>query len=230
MPIPMTRDTICQRALAAKGRTRAQWARSTSPGPTMNFDALRHYYRARLFQFLKQPRRAEEEYRRALEFNPDFAKAASARASLLAAQQRFSEAAPLLHAVVHRSPSNAAAWYNLGFVYDKLHDPAKAADAFRQAVELDPKLDRAWYGLGLALAGLEKHLEAAQALERAAQLEPMNGHIWYQLGMAWHAQHEADKVKGIVEHLDRFDRRMARQLVLDSGRTDLARIVSDLKA
>ena len=195
----------------------------------MNLDALRHYYRARLYAFLKQPQRAIAEYRLALKFNPDFVMAASALAYQLGAQQRYAEAEPLLRDSLRVKPGNADIWYNLGFVYDKLREPAKAADAFREAVALDRKLDRAWYGLGLALAAQGKHEEAAQALEQAALLKPMNGHIWYQLGMAYHALHQPDKVKGIIEHLDRFDRHMARRLILDAERPDLAHIVSDLR-
>jgi len=97
-------------------------------------------------------------------------------------------------------------------------------------VRLEPKFDRAWYGLGLAQAALGRHAEAAQALERTAQFQPMNPHAWYQLGMAWHRLHDPDKVKGVVEHLHRFDRHMARRLIRDTERADLAHMVADLKS
>lgn len=196
----------------------------------MSFDALRHYARARLFAFLKQPQRAIEEYRLALRFNPDFAKAASAAAYLLAAGQHYADAEPLLRQSLRADPRRADDWFNLGYICDKLRRPDEAGNAFRRAVELNRKLDRAWYGLGLVLGAQGRHRDAAEAFEQAAQLQPMNGHIWYQLGMSYHALHEADKVKGIVEHLDRFDRRMARKLILDAGRSDLAHIVADLRA
>lgn len=195
----------------------------------MNLDALRHYARARLFQLLKRHARAIAEYRLALKFNPDFAAAASAAAFLLAADRRFSEAEPLLREALRGDADNADTWYNLGYVCGELHKPAEAAAAFREALDRNRRLDLAWYGLGLALASQRQHAEAAQAFEQAAQLKPMNGHIWYQLGMAYHWLHEADKVKGIVEHLDRFDRHMARKLILDSGRSNLAHVVADLR-
>jgi tetratricopeptide (TPR) repeat protein len=196
----------------------------------MNFDALRHYCRARLYALLRRPQRAIEEYRLALKFNPEFASAASALAFLLGTQQRYAEAEPLLRDSLRIAPGNADTWFNLGFVCDKLGEPAKAADAFRQAVTHDRKLDRAWYGLGLALSAQGKPDEAAPALERAAQLQPLNGHIWYQLGLTYHALHQPDRVKGVIEHLDRFDRHMARKLILDAERPDLAHIVADLRA
>jgi tetratricopeptide (TPR) repeat protein len=195
----------------------------------MNFDALRHYYRARLWVWLGRPQRAIEAYRLALEFKPDFAKAASALAYLLAAQHRYGEAEALLRASLRAKPKDAAAWFNLGYVCDQLRQPAAAVDAFRQALALDDRLDRAWYGLGLALAAQGNPGEATPALERAAQLVPDNGQVWYQLAMAHHALHRADKVKGIVEYLDRFDRHMARKLILDTGRSDLAHLVTDLR-
>lgn len=199
------------------------------PTSPVNFDSLRHYLRARLFQLLKQPRRAIEEYRLALRFKPDFTAAASALAFLLAGEHRYAEAEPLLRDCLRASPRQADGWFNLGYVCAEQHRDAEAIEAFREAVRLNRKLDRAWYGLGLALAAQANHDEAVTAFEQAAQLQPMNGHIWYQLGMVQHARQDADKVKGIVQHLDRFDRRMARKLVLDTARTDLSHIVADLR-
>ena len=195
----------------------------------MNFDTLRHYLRARLFQAIKRPRLAIEEYRLALRFNPEFVPAASAIAFLLAGEHRYPEAESLLRTSLRVAPKRADLWFNLGFVCAEQRRHAEAVEAFRKAVQLNGKLDRAWYGLGLALVAESNYDEAVSAFEQAAQLEPMNGHVWYQLGMAQHARHDAEKVEGAVRHLDRFDRRMARQLILDTARSDLSHIVADLR-
>ena len=73
-----------------------------------------------------------------------------------------------------------------------------------------------------------RHEEAAQALEQAANLQPMNPHAWYALGMAHHTLGDAAKVKYVALHLVRFDPRMTRRLIQDSGATDLAYLVRDL--
>jgi len=96
-------------------------------------------------------------------------------------------------------------------------------------VRLKPKMDRAWYGLGLCLGSLGNHEEAANAMQRAAELQPMNGFAWYHLGMAHHALRRTDKVAEVAKHLNRFDRKLTRQLIHDTGRGDLQHLVADLK-
>jgi tetratricopeptide (TPR) repeat protein len=196
----------------------------------MNLDAWRHYLRGRLFQRLRKPDRALAEYRAVLKFDPRHARAAHAAAFLLAGAKRWAEARDTLLTVVRIEPRNAVAWFNLGFARQQLGELPEAVEALRTAVAHNPRLDQAWYGLGLALTQQNSHRAAAEALESAAKLQPENGHIWYQLGLAYHALHEADKVKGIAEHLNRFARHHARRLILDTGRTDLAHLVSDLRA
>ncbi len=195
----------------------------------MNLEAWRHYLRARLYRFLRKPEAAVAEYRLALGQRPDFAKAAHCLGILLATLKRHTEAEQYLRETVRIEPRNAAAWFNLGFLYHETHRPHEAIAPFEEALRLNPKLDRAWYGLGLCHATLGDHAQAARALERTAQLQPMNSHAWYHLGMAHSTLHNADKVKEVIEHLNRFDRKMTRRLILDAQRSDLAHLVADLK-
>jgi Flp pilus assembly protein TadD len=82
--------------------------------------------------------------------------------------------------------------------------------------------------MGLAHAALGQHEDAAKALNEAAKLQPMNPHAWYQLGMSSHALHKPEKVDEVVMHMLRFDPKMTRRLILDTGRTDLAHLVKHL--
>ncbi len=195
----------------------------------MNFDAWRYVLRARLMRLLRRPEQMSDAYRRALAADPSCAPAAHALAFGHAQRGERAEAERLLRVVVTLQPDNADAWYNLGFLYEQMHDAPRATEAFREAVRLNAKLDRAWYGLGLSAAARGQHNDAAKAFERAIQLEPMNGRAWYQLGMAYHHLHDPDKVRGIIEHLNRFERHQARRLLLDAERADLAHLVADLK-
>jgi tetratricopeptide (TPR) repeat protein len=194
----------------------------------MNHDAWRHYLRARLFGLIRRDDDALEGYREALRADPHAVPAAHRLAFLLAKRGRLSDAVRQLETVVAHEPKNADAWYNLGFLRDRLQEHTLAIEAFQRAVELNPKLDVAWYGLGMAHGARHEYEPAAQAFERVVQLKPMNGHAWYALGMTQHRLQQPDKVKGVVEHLDRFDRHQARRLIHDSGRTDLAPLIADL--
>ncbi len=57
----------------------------------------------------------------------------------------------------------------------------------------------------------------------------MNPHAWYQLGMALHTTGNPERFEQVAVHLLRFDPKMARRLILDSGRSDLAHLVRGLE-
>ena len=196
----------------------------------MKLDAWRHYLRARLFALLKREDAAIEEYRLALRADPGATRAAHLLAFYLAQRGQMAEAIRQLEHVVAHKPYNARAWYNLGYLRDCSREPAGAIEAFRRAVEISPKFDTAWYGLGMAQSARHEYEPAAQAFERVVQLEPMNGHAWYALGMTQHRLHQPDKVRSIVEHLNRFQRHHARRLIVDAERADLRHLVADLKS
>lgn len=196
----------------------------------VNLDAWRHYLRARLYRFLKRPEPAIVELRAALGHDPDFVRAAHMLAYLLGSQGRFDQVLPLLERSVSLRPRDADAWYNLGYARDRGNDPARAIDAFREAVRLSPRLDQAWYGLGRCHAALNQLDDAVRAFEEAARLQPMKGFAWYELGLVHHRRHDAEQVRYIAEHLNRFDRHTARRLIHDTGRTDLSHLVSDLRS
>jgi hypothetical protein len=67
-----------------------------------------------------------------------------------------------------------------------------------------------------------------EAFERAARLQPMSAPVWYQLGMATYLAREPDRLHQVIHHLNRFDPRMARRLILETESTDLAYLVKDL--
>jgi hypothetical protein len=45
----------------------------------------------------------------------------------------------------------------------------------------------------------------------------MNPHAWYNLGMAYYTLGDKDKVGEIIEHLNRFDPKMTRQLIHETS-------------
>ena len=120
---------------------------------------------------------------------------------------------------------DAIAWFNLGFIRHQQGRLDAAIEAFSRAVEIKPAIDRAWYGMGMAQASLGRHEQAASALERAAELQPMNSHAWYNLGMAYHTLHRPEKVEEVIRHIHRFDPKISRQLILETGRSDLAHLI-----
>jgi len=188
----------------------------------------RYYLRGRVLELFGLKPQALAAYSAAMRVKPDFLRPANRIAYLLASQDRFAEAEPYFQAVLRADPGNAVAHFNLGYTYDKRGQTDRAVHEFREATRLNPKIDRAWYGLGLAHAQLGQHREAAEALEQAAKLQPMNPHAWYQLGMALHTTRNPDRFEQVVMHLLRFDPKMTRRLIVDTGRSDLAHLVQHL--
>lgn len=188
----------------------------------------RYYLHGRLLELCGRKAQAVVAYNAATQAKRDFLRPLNRIAYLLASQERYAEAEPYFQAVLRADPGNAVAHFNLGYTFEKRTQYDKAARAFREATRLRPGLDRAWYGLGLAHASLGQHQEAAVALEEAARLQPMSPHAWYQLGMALHVTGNTERFMQVVMHLLRFDPKMTRQLIVDSGRSDLAHLVRGL--
>jgi len=191
-------------------------------------DHWRYYLLGRLLELFGRKPQAVAAYESSAKVQAGFLRPTNRIAYLLASQGRFDEAEPYFRAVLRADPHNAVAYFNLGYTLDKRGLHAEAIVAFSEATRLRPGLDRAWYGLGLSHAALSQHAQAAAALEEAAKLQPMNPHAWYALGMALHLTGKTEHFEGAVRHLLRFDPRMTRRLILDSGRSDLAHLVRDL--
>ncbi len=191
-------------------------------------DHWRYYLRGRLLELFGYQQQAIAAYKSAEHAEPGFSRPTNRIAYLLASQERFAEAEPYFQAVLRADPGNAVAHFNLGYTHDRRGQYERAIHEFREATRVNPKIDRAWYGLGLAHAHLGQHREAAAALEQAATLQPMNHHAWYQLGMALHTTGNTKRFEQVVMHLLRFDPKMTRRLIVDTGRSDLAHLVKHL--
>ena len=105
----------------------------------------------------------------------DLAHAWVTRAHLLAELHRWDEARSQLLTVSQQQPEamTASIWFNLGFVLEKLKQPAQARDAFRQALSLSPAMDTAWLGLGRVLIQLGDWDGAVAAWSRQVELQPL---------------------------------------------------------
>jgi len=84
---------------------------------------------------------------------------------------QFDQARPIYEELVDRAPTDAAHRLNLGLVYLKLNDAARAIDALEASRALDPSQSRATSHLGLAYARAGRYVEAYKAFLVAGQRE-----------------------------------------------------------
>ncbi len=115
------------------------------------------------------------------------------------------------------TPTQASAWFNLGFMLEKAGDLEDALAAFREATRLSPALDRAWYGQGLVLIRLRRFDEAVDALRKNTELQPMSPYGWYQLARVHVDRQEPDEAAKIIRHLKGFEPKVAAQLERETG-------------
>jgi tetratricopeptide (TPR) repeat protein len=149
---------------------------------------------------------------------PDDAYALASRAHLNAQLGQRDQALADAQALTRAHPQRRAAdWFNHAYLLDDAGRHNEAEPAFRRAIALDPKLDRAWYGLGLTLIRLQRFDEAIAALKRNTELQPMSPHGWYQLARVHADRHQPDEARRIIDHLMKFEPKIAAQLERETG-------------
>ena len=102
-------------------------------------------------------------------------------------ESRKNRAASLEHCArwTKAQPSSGVAWFSLGNAYYKTGQPAKAVDAYQQAVRINPEYADAWYNLGVAYAMTGQRDKAIEATQQALRINPEYAEAWMSLGNAY---------------------------------------------
>ena len=95
----------------------------------------------------------------------------------------FTTAESLLKKAIQRDPKNYQAWFDLGFVYNRLRRTEDSIHAYRQSVAAKPDVFESNLNLGLMLARSNSP-EAEQFLRAAAKLKPTD-HVEEGQARAW---------------------------------------------
>ena len=164
---------------------------------------------------LKSP--AVRCYERILAADPDDARALASMGFQLAQQDRLREALARFDRVAQLLPDSVDAHYNRAFLLQKLNDHEAALDAFERALAISPDHDLALYGKALSLISLRRLDEAVAPLERNTKLQPMSPYGWYQLGRVQFDRGKPEKTQTIIDHLGRFEPKVAAQLARETG-------------
>ena len=99
----------------------------------------------------------------------------------------FAAAEPLLKKALQRDPKNYQAWFDLGFVYNRIGRRDDSIHAYRQSVAARPDVFESNLNLGLMLARsnspeAESFLRAAAKLKPTAHVEEGQARAWLSLG------------------------------------------------
>lgn len=111
-------------------------------------------------------------FRRALQDEPDYAKAHEGVGTVLLKRDRPREARVELERALELNAELATAWNTLGVALYRLEGPAAALEAWQRAVTLDARQYDALFNVGLVAANAGRPTEARQALQQFLDTAP----------------------------------------------------------
>jgi tetratricopeptide (TPR) repeat protein len=76
------------------------------------------------------------------------------------------------------------AWYNKGYVLERLGEYEAAIASYNKALEIDPNVADTWNNKASVLSRLGKYEEAIKSYDKAIELEPNYAGTWYNKGNA----------------------------------------------
>jgi S1-C subfamily serine protease/Tfp pilus assembly protein PilF len=85
-------------------------------------------------------------------------------------------------------PEDASAWSSLGYAYEKSGQPAKAIEAYQQALRFLPEGvsgEYLPYRLGIAYGQSGQSAEAIESFQQALRFNPEYADAWYRLGLVY---------------------------------------------
>ncbi len=104
-----------------------------------------YVYRARAYvSWDEHKKRAEADYRKALELDPRCAAACAGLAGIYLDSRNFKAAEPLLEKAVKLEPNVARFWYNKGVMHSIWGQKQKALECYERAVKLEPDNPNYW--------------------------------------------------------------------------------------
>ncbi len=131
-----------------------------------------------------KPAEAIDQYRRALQIMPDYAKAHNNLGVALAGESRWGEAIEHYERALQLEPDYAEVHNNLGIALAGEGRWTEAIEHYERALQLEPDYAGAHINLGVSLAGQGRLAEAIEQYERALQLTPDDAEACYNLGNA----------------------------------------------
>jgi predicted O-linked N-acetylglucosamine transferase (SPINDLY family) len=147
-----------------------------------NAPALQFHYGLALRAVGGREDAAADAFRKAIEFQPQYADAHLQLGNALKKLGRFGEAEASLRRAAELSPTDAAAWLNWGVALLELGRVDESVRCFRRAVEIEPARAEAHNILGNALLEQGTIEAAGEALRHALRLNPALADAHVNLG------------------------------------------------
>jgi superkiller protein 3 len=197
----------------------AEYQRAIKEDPANAAEA--HYRIGVLSNMLGNTEGAAQEFRAALQANPNHVEAKKAlaafyinRGAAARQQRRLDDAVRNFQEAITTDPSSGTAHLELGQTYEESGRTAEALQEYQVAVGADPKNITAQLRLGQALNAQNQYEQALAAFTAVLESNPDKAEAYEGLGVAYFQQGKKDEAK------QAFEKSMRKHLV--AGRRDLA--------
>jgi serine/threonine-protein kinase len=191
-PAPASRLPTLARALIvllAVGIVAGIWYHSTHRPAD---EIARHQGAASEFEHRQLYPQAEQEYRAAVQIDPNNAASQSALGHVLLQERKWDEAISSLRAATSLQPDDAVAHNNLGVALQTVGNVADAIPEFREAIRVQPDYLEAHSNLGRALEKQNDLSGAITEYHEVLRLKPDDAEAHFHLGLADYKQGNSD--------------------------------------
>ena len=120
-------------------------------------------------------KRAESNFKRAIELKPGYASAYEKYALYLALLGRYEEALPLMYRAHELDPLSASVSTGIGRIYHFSHQFDKAIEQYNKTLEMNPDYVEAVFALGLTYSHSKRYDQGISVLKKALELS--NGRL-----------------------------------------------------
>ncbi len=169
-------------------------------------DDLSFIRAANEFQVADDIDRAEQAYRKALEYNPQNSDALNGIGSVLGRRGRVEEAILYFKQALEIDPNNIEAYHNMGLALTNQDRLDEALQYYRRALEVDPEHANTLCNMGLILSQQGKIYEAVEHYKQAIKANPKHIVSHNNLGNIYSGQKRYDEAIALYKEAISLDR------------------------
>jgi adenylate cyclase len=153
---------------------------------------------------------SEQEYKRAIEINPNYATSFHWYSILLKDLGRNREAAAMIKRAYELDPVSGAIGCNISMIHQLQNDHRASVENSLRMIELDPNFGRAYEYLGLSYLKLGRQEDAVKTMERAVELTNRQNVVLSELGYVYGAVGKRAEALAVAKELEeKYARRKA---------------------
>jgi len=169
-------------------------------------DDLSFIRAANEFQVADDIDRAEQAYRKALEYNPQNSDALNGIGSVLGRRGRVEEAILYFRQALEMDPNNIEAYHNMGLALTNQDRLDEALQYYGRALEVDPEHANTLCNMGLILSKQGKIYEAVEHYKQAIKANPKHIVSHNNLGNIYSDQKRYDEAIALYKEAISLDR------------------------